>query len=318
MASIKIKTHSDGIWISMPREVSIVQQITHALEQRGFIGINKSTDNYGYPSVFIRDQQKLHCRLVDSVFLTNPDAFESTVITDNIPLRQKPIKLISVLPEFWSIWHFDPEFQDRPPVWAYNCFMNRPRGDRSIVFYELIKRKILSMGLVSFNVSEQECQTQFESADLDRYRAQHDQACVPFNNLTETLEQSIIDSKVSLVMETYISDSHVVFSEKIFRCLQMPRPWLLYCSPGSVGFLRKYGFDVLDNYVDHGYDREVNHQHRLSQLLDQLETFTDRTYNDQDYDKFQQSARHNRELLKLFAQQWPDKFKNIMEKIQLL
>jgi hypothetical protein len=268
---------------------------------------------------------QLNCRLVDSVFFTDPNSWanESTVtITDNYPLLPVAGQLISALPEFWSIWHFEPKYIDRPATQGYNCFMNRPRGDRSIVFYELVKRDILNKGIVSYNCLPENYQQEYVKADLFRYQLQHTigQTLVPYNTveLHGTLEQCIIDSNISVILETYISDDHIVFSEKIFRALQLPRPWLLYCSPGSVKLLKDHGFDVLDDYVDTLYDNITEHEHRLLTILDQLETFIDRKYTEQDYQRFNQAARHNHALLFAFEQRWSEKFNNILQEIKKL
>jgi hypothetical protein len=246
----------------------------------------------------------------------------AVIITDNYPTRSVPGHIISVLPEFWSIWHFDPVYQDRPAVKAYNCFMHRNRGDRSTVFYELLKRNILGLGLVSYNCTRKQYEQEFITAELQRYSDQHlvGQELIPYNTVEVhgTLEQCIIDSNISLILETYASDSHIVFSEKLFRCLQMPRPWLLYCSPGSIALLKNYGFDVLDDCVDISYDNIVDHGHRLLTILDQLETFINRKYTEQDYQRFAQATVHNQQLLAKFAQQWPTTFNNILDKIKEL
>jgi len=121
-----------------------------------------------------------------------------------------------------------------------------------------------------------------------------------------------------LITETYTADTHIVFSEKLFRALQLPRPWLLYCSPGSVEFLRSHGFDVLDNYVDHGYDNITLHHDRLGSILDQLETFVVRTYGQQDYERFDQACQHNQKLLQRFEQDWPAKFEKILGEVKNL
>ena len=190
------------------------------------------------------------------------------------------------------------------------------------MFYELLKRNILSAGLVSYNCTQEQYQQEFVNAELQRYHDQHlaGQQLIPYNTVEAhgSLEQCIIDSNVSLILETYVSDSHIVFSEKLFRCLQMPRPWLLYCSPGSIALLQDHGFDVLPDYADIAYDKIVDHETRLSHILDQLETFIDRKYSAADYHRFQQAAAHNQQLLLNFGQQWPMKFDNILEKIKAL
>jgi hypothetical protein len=325
MFASTIKTHADGIWISESRELAIVQQLTQQLTASGFAPLVQNSNNFGYPYIYSRANIQVNCRLVDSVFFTDPNSWnsQSTVtITDNHPLLPVAGPLISALPEFWSIWNFEPKYIERLATQGYNCFMNRQRGDRSTVFYELIKRDILNKGIVSYNCQPEEYEQEYVNADLHRYQVQHTvgQTLVPYNTVEAhgTLEQCIVDSNISVILETYTSDSHIVFSEKIFRALQLPRPWLLYCSPGSIALLKNYGFDVLDDYVDTSYDNITIHGDRLLTILDQLETFVDCKYTDQDYQRFNQACKHNQALLTKFKQQWPAKFDNILNKIKEL
>jgi len=325
MFAATIKTHSDDIWISFNQEVSIVQRLYQQLTAAGFTALVQDSDNFGYPYIYSRGDIQVNCRLVDSVFFTDPNSWtnESTVtITDNYPLQPVAGQLISALPDFWSIWQFNPTYIKRPAEYGYNCFMNRPRGDRSIVFYELIKRDILNQGIVSYNCSLRDFEQQYINIESDQYQQQHTigKTLVPYNTVEEhgTLEQCIVDSNISLVLETYTSDSHIVFSEKIFRVLQLPRPWLLYCSPGSVKLLKDHGFDVLDDYVNIEYDNIVEHGHRLLKILDQLETFINCNFIEQDYQRFDRAAKHNQALLSRFEQQWPEKFNTILNEIKKL
>jgi hypothetical protein len=215
-------------------------------------------------------------RIVDSLFLANPNAWSDfkLVVTDNIPLIPVLGTVFPLYPEYWHVYHYQPTYQPRPATYGYNCFMNRISEDRAQTFHELNRRNLLSTGLVSFNCLRPGNATVTE-LDQNKYGN-------PYNNIQDSLEQSIIDSNISVVLETYISDNHITFSEKIFRALQLPRPWLLYCSPGSVDRLRHYGFDVLDDYVNHSYDVETIHSHRLFSILDQLERFVNQQYNKDD------------------------------------
>jgi hypothetical protein len=314
-----MKTHQDQIWISADKEVEVVKTLSQAIQLQGFIPAKElDGNNYGYPYCYDRQDLTLDCRLVDIVTRAEADI----IITDNIFLQPLPGDIVSVLPEFWSIWQFDPVYQNRPASVGFNCFMNRIRGDRSITFYELIRRNILNHGLVSFNCSRAEYMDQYERAELYNHWQEHDQGLelVPYNTVEAhgSLEQCIIDSNVSLILETYISHNHVVFSEKIFRALQLPRPWLLYCSPGAVLCLKQYGFDVLADYVDHSYDEISEHIIRHQFIMNQLETFVDKKYTEQDYVRFDQAAKRNQQLLKHFAVTWPNKFLSILDKIKQL
>jgi len=321
----KIKTHQDGIWISFDRELAISKEFDRCLKNANFEINNIDKLSYPYAYIYQKNGKKVYCRVVDSVFLEHPEALtdkDAVIITDNhaiIPIHSQCIRLI---PEFWSIWSFDPIYQDRPATKGYNCFMNRLRGDRSIVFYELIKRKILDLGLVSYNCTQDQYQLGFVQHRLQYYQDQHTvgETLIPFNTVQShgTLEQCIIDSNISLVLETYTSDSHIVFSEKIFRCLQMPRPWLLYCSPGAVSLLQSHGFDVLEDYVNLDYDKIQNHGKRLLTILDQLETFIIKQFEPSDYQRFHQAAQHNKKILQDLTTLWPDKLERILAEIKKL
>ena len=278
-----MELYSDKIWISDPRERQTVKTLADHIQACGYTIAKQDDNNFGYPYVFTKDNKTLACRLVDLV----EDA--DIVITDNHPLQPTTGKRISVLPEFWGQWHFEPEYEDQNASISYNCFMNRERGDRDRVFALLKQRNILDKGLVS-------------------YLAQGYDTV----NAHGTLEQCIIDTNVSLILETYTRDDAIVFSEKIFRALQLPRPWLLYCSPFSIEMLRSHGFDVLDDMVNNTYDTEKNHWMRLDLILDQLETFIDRRYTPKEYERFKQAATHNQQLLASLLQVWPEKLKTVM------
>jgi hypothetical protein len=312
MSSTPVKTHSDGIWIAEPRETAVVQALAAALHHRAIV--EQDQDNFGFPTVYAGP---IYCRVVDSVFLPNPGLNQdrmATTVTDNFPLVPIAGHLISIIPEFWSIWRFDPEYVDRAPTKRFNCFMNRPRGDRNIVFYELIRRGLLDSGFVSYNCTPAELTEQYLSAELERYSVEHLTAPVPYNTVDAhgTLEQCIVDSGVGLVVETYTADDHVVFSEKIFRALQMPRPWLLYSSPGAVALLENHGFDVLSDCVDHTYDRIKEHTPRLMAVLNQLESIRP------DLKRSAAAARHNRKLLKDWARFWPQRLAAVIEELKAL
>ena len=273
-----MKTHTDGIWVSDSREKQTVKALTEHIVSCGYSAVTQNADNFNYPYEFAKGDIKLSCRLVDFV------EFTDITVTDNHPLVPVDGKVITVLPEFWGQWHFKPVFVDRVATHGYNCFMSRERPERDRVFELLQNRNILSHAFVSCLASS--------------YDTVHRQ---------DTLEQCIIDSNVSLVVETYTSFSQIVFSEKIFRALQLPRPWLIYCSPNSIALLKNYGFDMLEDYVDIAYDKMDIHWNRLDVILDQMETFIDRQYTRRDYERFEQAATHNQQLLIQFARDWPIK-----------
>jgi hypothetical protein len=98
-----------------------------------------------------------------------------------------------------------------------------------------------------------------------------------------------------------------VFSEKIFRALQTPRPWVLCTSPGAVKLLKDHGFDVLDDCVDHSYDCVLDQSKRMDVMLDSAVSF-----DSADYERYIIAARHNQQHLAKLQQQWPDRLNGIL------
>jgi hypothetical protein len=317
-----MNVYTDGIWVSDPIEKSIVKDLSEHILSQGYTATTQDSNNHGYPYGYTKNNKNLHCRLIDSVFQPTPVAWtdpNATIVTDNHPLRPVEGKVISLLPELWHIWRFDPVYQDCTSQ-GYNCFMNRVRGDRNEVFYELIRRDILHKGAVSYNITQAELSKQYYSAEQWlTYEEEHSvaQDIVPYNvvDVFGSLEQVIMATNISLILETFMCEDHVVFSEKLFRALQLPRPWMLFCSPQSIKLLKSYGFDVLNDYVDHGYDEQFHKETRMHMLLDQLETFAKRVYTRRDYERFEQAATHNQQLLAQFAMDWPQKFDAVKKEI---
>lgn len=312
---------SDGIWVSDKREPAIIRDLSKFILDQGYVPTIHDSNNFGYPYGYQKDNQRLHCRFIDSVFQPTPAAWNdinATIITDNHALRPVAGKVINLLPELWHIWCFDPVYQDCTSK-GFNCFMNRVRGDRNEVFYELIRRNLLDKGAVSYNITQEELNNQYQSGEMFRYENEHlvAQDLVPYNKVDQlgSLEQVIMQTNVSFILETFMNEDHVTFSEKLFRALQLPRPWLLFCSPKSVSLLRTHGFDVLDDYVDHSYDDEFYKKNRMCMLLDQLETFIEKTYTRRDYERFEVAAATNKQLLDGYTKRWPQKLDEVKKAI---
>jgi hypothetical protein len=121
---------------------------------------------------------------------------------------------------------------------------------------------------------------------------------VPYKNFDGDLQTTIMQTEFSIVLETYFDRNEVItFSEKIFRCLKLPRPWLLYAMKNSVAYLRSIGFDVLDDLVDHSYDNEDFHITRQRMILDQSQDLCKKTLTTEQIARCKQAAAHNQLLL---------------------
>lgn len=276
------------------------------------------------------DKSNTYICLVDAV-PENVIVNYRTIITDNI-LKTDSVQL---WPEFWGTFSYDPEYSDRAPQKLFNCFMHRTGVMRQTWFYELIRRELLDLGSVSFlldyrdnagytkgwsTVEEKQALFQwiFEKLDAE-FLAEHEsiRSLVPYRNFHTDLDQAVVDSKISLVLETYYDNSMAIaFSEKVFRALQLPRPMLLYSGVGAINELRKIGFDLYDDIVDHGYDLIVDSNQRQLDILSRLENFKSFNYTDNTLRDFEQRANKNRNILKNLKQNWPHKLDKIVASLR--
>jgi hypothetical protein len=272
--------------------------------------------------------KKIYYELVDTV-KENYRSFD-LVITDNVISDLQYLKL---WPEYWGSFSYDPTYQNNIPTRLFNCFINRTCPVRQSWFYQLIRRNLIHQGSVSFLLDYRK-KLAPPGVDIENklelYQWVFNQGCeifavehesmkdqIPFRNFSGELDQVICDSRISLVIETYFDRNDVIaFSEKIFRALQLPRPFLLYCAAGAVECLRDNGFEVYDDIVDHSYDNELNPIQRQVKILDELEKAKNIVYNNEVLDDFESRAQKNRVLLGKLRNEFPKKLENIIDVIE--
>ena len=285
---LHVDTHHDAIWYSgcLDQERDIVKK-------------------------FKNISSRILIKPVDAVSISIHDLDPyDIIVTDNRFLQPFLPSVIDLAPFFWGIYHCDLITNTVVnPSRLFNCMINRISGERQRMLYKLYSTGILDKGHVSYNCLYHAPDPGIEQrkVNFDRVRTECDltgfddahrnlRSQVPML-LNMNPDQTAMDSVVTLVMETYVSDWCIAVSEKIFRALQTPRPWLLYCTPGTVAMLRDTGFDVLDDIVNHAnYDLVHNHWHRMDIMVQMINDFPSTL----DFERLTQAAEHNRNLLGSF------------------
>lgn len=264
----------------------------------------------------------VHCDKIDSDF----------VITDSISCNlNKNNRIISLSPIIFGNYFCNFQYQNQKPKKLFNCFIRRGCSTRQSWFFWLIRKNLVDQGNLTFwfqnrdfsinNLSEQQyfeyCYKNNESVFAEEYNFFHKNYTLPFKNFTSDIETAIIDSQKTLTIETYFSSENLsIFSEKTWRTIQLPRPFLLFSTPNNVKLLREWGFEVYDDYIDHSYDQEHDWIKRQSLILEQLDKPIE--YTDSVLEDFEQRAVHNRNLLKNYKQQWPDYFSKFLDQLKNL
>jgi hypothetical protein len=300
MENVPITTHKDKIWQfgCQLKEDEIIAQLETCTQGQAII------------------------KVIDSILTSDIDVpKDKPIITDN-HFNNTPENIIQVGPEFWGIFYFNNNTDfNITPTYDFNCLMNRISGERLMILYKIYERDLLDDNIVSFNCFLPGMERKNLTLRRMDFNDMHiDQDWPHWNDLQEELrprmplllptdmdpDSAMLHSKVTFVVETYSHDNVISYSEKIFRALQTPRPWVLFASPNAVSVLRDYGFDVLDDIVDHcAYDSTVRQERRVDKILNLIPKIE---FN---FIRCASAAAHNRHLLQVLFSQWPAKLEKI-------
>ena len=218
---------------------------------------------------------------------------------------------------WYGLYSGNVAFDEISPVKDFNCFINRMDIIRQSWLYQLIRRGMFNQGYISFNMDVsrhmqfghwESNSTSFEIFEkqfqqhLSIFEPEHNfiKNQIPYRNFDHSLNlnQIIMQTKFSIVLETFFDCNQIItFSEKIFRCLKLPRPWILFAMKGAVGYIRHMGFDVLDDIVDHSYDNIEFDIDRQIKLLDIAKNLCSITFTFALQKRLTQAALHNQQLL---------------------
>ena len=261
-----------------------------------------------------------------------PMFFTSNVFCNELKEQFDPY-IFTCSPSIYSEYYkdYDLLIADQIPTKDFCCFINRMDPSRQGWFYQLIRRKLLPDGFVSFNMEtkrliefkdlapEQVFEKQYQKY-MTIFESEHTiaKSIVPYRNFDKDadLDDVIMQSKFNIVLETYASNNNqIVFTEKIIRSLRLPRPWLLYGAQNAVALLREWGFDVLDDFVDHDrydcLDFDIDRQTVILDMAQEMQNFD----TEKHWDRLKTASDHNLELLKYWKKNMPNLLAQDIEKM---
>ena len=262
-------------------------------------------------------------------FLSNTN--KTVLVTDNkitVPTNANQI-ILNIAPEFYGIHYMPFDLENLPiPERAYNCLINRICPNRQSWFYKLSDIG-LDKGFVSFNIDYRALpshtyadklalfdQLHYEYNTIFQHQYEKTRPLIPYCNFDQTsnIENIIAKTMVSLVIETYFDDNRVIaLSEKTFRALQLPRPFLLFAPKGTIQYLTSLGFQIINDGLDHSYDTNENWIARQELILKQLEKIsnnTDHTIPQNWID----IAYHNQQIMRDWDKSWNIKIQSSIDK----
>jgi len=125
--------------------------------------------------------------------------------------------------------------------------------------------------------------------------------------------EDYVQSAIDVVLETLFDDTRLHLTEKILRPIACGKPFILVSTPGSLAYLRDYGFKTFGEYIDESYDNISDPLDRLKSIVSLMENISNASKR-QKIDLYRQ--------LHLIAEQnkkwfWSDEFaQKIIEEFQ--
>ena len=104
--------------------------------------------------------------------------------------------------------------------------------------------------------------------DLDQY---FDPSTV---DATASADYNNIDyqhTAIEVVLETLFDDSRLHLTEKSLRPIACGRPFILAATPGSLEYLKSYGFETFSRFIDESYDKITNPAERLVSICKEMQ-----------------------------------------------
>jgi hypothetical protein len=263
---------------------------------------------------------------------------KTVVVTDNYVTSPTLYPVLQLPSSWFGIYAYQPKLTDYNPTRRFNFPVNRIDSKRLLLMLEIAARSDKfpnrdTLDWINFNCwswegdnstaeGRQESFSKVYQALEPQYRDVYEETYqrllpdMPFRNHDMDMETVHLSAYVNMIVETYSSDTSIALSEKTFRALTTPAPWLLYAGKYAVAYLESLGFDTLNDIVNHGYD--VISENKTAAYGDKLvewvhcgnDTFTrlsemDRT---QLRHRCAVASRQNQTVLKRMRSQWPRDF----------
>lgn len=108
--------------------------------------------------------------------------------------------------------------------------------------------------------------------------------------------EDFVASQISIVLETVFDDCKIHLTEKTLRPIACGHPFMIAAGPGSLAFLRSYGFKTFSPWIDESYDLESNSVCRMQKIIQAMKDYIQLSPGDRAtiYSKLKEISDHNR------------------------
>ena len=159
---------------------------------------------------------------------------------------------------------------------VYNRAWSGTREYRLYFVEQLVNQGLLGHVQTKFNPVDQQhyAQHEFKNKSLQIVNFELEQH-LSTNSVDATasadyVSQDYTQTGIEVVLETLFDDSRWHLTEKTLRPIACGKPFMLAATPGSLEYLRRYGFETFAGLIDESYDSIADSQHRLDAVVAEM------------------------------------------------
>ena len=160
----------------------------------------------------------------------------------------------------------------------YNRAWSGTREYRLFFAQLMVDRNLIDCSTVNFSMLDNDVdyrQHQFANKHLQISNHELHKCFEP--NVANSASSADYDNKdyassgIEIVLETLFDDTRWHLTEKSLRPIACGKPFMLAGTPGSLQYLRNYGFETFSDLIDESYDLIVDPYLRLQAIADEMQ-----------------------------------------------
>ena len=119
-----------------------------------------------------------------------------------------------------------------------------------------------------------------------------------------------LNTQISVVLETVFDDNRIHLTEKTLRPIACGHPFILAAGPGSLEYVKSYGFKTFAPWIDESYDQETDSLKRLEKIIRSMKQI--QNLQGQELENFSQAVKQIADFNKkhFFSNNFSDQVKN--------
>ena len=145
---------------------------------------------------------------------------------------------------------------------------------------------------------------------------------IPLNEYSSNASASydyfdFANTDISVVLETVFDSNKIHLTEKTLRPIACGHPFILAAGPGSLEYVKSYGFKTFTPWIDESYDQETNGAKRLEKIIKSMKQI--QNLQGQELENFSREVKQiadfnkNHFFSKKFFDQVKDELKNNLD-----